>query len=67
MQVSIETTSGLERRLTVGVPADRVDGALISVCVKPLRMFVYRVSARQSAHARYEAALWRWRPPRGFG
>ncbi|GHD29761.1 trigger factor [Parahalioglobus pacificus] len=25
MQVSIETTSGLERRLTVGVPADRVD------------------------------------------
>ncbi len=26
MQVSIETTSGLERRLTVGVPAIRVDG-----------------------------------------
>ena len=26
MQVSIETTSGLERRLTVGVPAERVDG-----------------------------------------
>ena len=25
MQVSIETTSGLERRLTVGVPADRID------------------------------------------
>jgi trigger factor len=25
MQVSIETTSGLERRLTVGVPADRVE------------------------------------------
>ncbi|HKK23625.1 MAG TPA: trigger factor, partial [Pseudohaliea sp.] len=25
MQVSIETTSGLERRLTVGVPAERVD------------------------------------------
>lgn len=25
MQVSIETTSGLERRLTVGVPADQVD------------------------------------------
>ena len=25
MQVSIETTSGLERRLTVGVPATRVD------------------------------------------
>ncbi len=28
MQVSIETTSGLERRLTVGVPADRVDSAV---------------------------------------
>ncbi len=26
MQVSIETTSGLERRLTVGVPAARIDG-----------------------------------------
>ncbi len=25
MQVSIETTSGLERKLTVGVPADRID------------------------------------------
>src|SRR5690606_41382649 len=25
MQVSIETTSGLERRLTVGVPADVID------------------------------------------
>ena len=25
MQVSVETTSGLERRLTVGVPAERVD------------------------------------------
>lgn len=28
MRVSIETTSGLERRLSVGVPADRVDGAV---------------------------------------
>ncbi len=28
MQVSIETTSGLERRLTVGVPAARVDSAV---------------------------------------
>ena len=26
MQVSIQTTSGLERKLTVGVPAERVDG-----------------------------------------
>ncbi|UTW45641.1 trigger factor [bacterium SCSIO 12696] len=28
MQVSIETTSGLERRLTVEVPADRIDSAV---------------------------------------
>jgi trigger factor len=28
MRVSIETTSGLERRLTVGVPAERVDTAV---------------------------------------
>lgn len=28
MRVSVETTSGLERRLTVGVPAERVDGAV---------------------------------------
>ncbi|QFU75882.1 trigger factor [Halioglobus maricola] len=30
MQVSIETTSGLERRLTVGVPADRVDAEVVT-------------------------------------
>ena len=30
MQVSIETTSGLERRLTVGVPAERVDAEVDS-------------------------------------
>ena len=29
MQVSIETTSGLERRLTVGVPAERVDSEVV--------------------------------------
>lgn len=28
MQVSLETTSGLERRMTVGVPAEKVDGAV---------------------------------------
>ena len=28
MRVSVETTSGLERRLTVGVPADRIDTAV---------------------------------------
>ena len=27
MRVSVETTSGLERKLTVGVPADDVDSA----------------------------------------
>ncbi len=30
MQVSVETTSGLERRMTVGVPADKVDQAVES-------------------------------------
>ena len=25
MQVSVETTSGLERRMTVGIPAERID------------------------------------------
>lgn len=30
MQVSVETTSGLERRLIVGVPSDRVDSAVDS-------------------------------------
>lgn len=28
MQVSVETTSGLERRMTIGLPADTVDGAV---------------------------------------
>ena len=28
MRVSVETMSGLERRVTVGVPADRVDSAV---------------------------------------
>ena len=29
MRVSVETMSGLERRVTVGVPADRVDSAVL--------------------------------------
>jgi len=29
MQVSLETTSGLERKLTVGVPAEQVDGEVV--------------------------------------
>ena len=28
MQVSVETTSGLGRRMTVGVPADKIDNAV---------------------------------------
>ena len=28
MRVSIETISGLERKMTIGVPAERVDGAV---------------------------------------
>lgn len=30
MQVSVETTSGLERRMTVDIPVDRIDGAVQS-------------------------------------
>jgi trigger factor len=37
MQVSIETTSGLERRLTVGVPAQRVDSEVDSRLQKAAR------------------------------
>jgi len=37
MRVSIETTSGLERRLTVGVPAERVDGAVEQRLVEAAR------------------------------
>ena len=68
MQVSIETTSGLERRLTVGVPADRVDGAVdqrLREAARNVRLPGFR--PRQSAHARHEAAFWRGRPSRGFG
>lgn len=45
MQVSIETTSGLERRLTVGVPAARIDGAVderLKKAVKDVRMPGFR-------------------------
>ena len=45
MQVSIETTSGLERRLTVGVPASRVDGAVderLKKAAKDVRMPGFR-------------------------
>jgi len=45
MQVSIETTSKLERRLTVGVPAERVDGevdARLKQAVKNVRLPGFR-------------------------
>ncbi|PLW68907.1 trigger factor [Pseudohalioglobus lutimaris] len=45
MQVSIETTSGLERRLTVGVPAARVDSEVderLKKAVKNVRMPGFR-------------------------
>ena len=37
MQVFIETTSGLERRLTVGVPAERVENEVNSRLQKAAR------------------------------
>jgi trigger factor len=45
MQVSIETTSGLERRLTVGVPADRVDSEVnqrLQEAAKTIRLDGFR-------------------------
>ena len=45
MQVSIETTSGLERRLTVGVPAERVDAEVdnrLRQAVKNVRLPGFR-------------------------
>ncbi len=45
MQVSIETTSGLERRLTVGVPAARIDSEVderLKKAVKNVRMPGFR-------------------------
>lgn len=45
MQVSIETTSGLERRLTVGVPAERVDAEVdnrLKQAVKNVRLPGFR-------------------------
>lgn len=37
MQVSIETTSGLERRLTIGVPADQIEQAVAERLAKAAR------------------------------
>ena len=45
MQVSIETTSGLERRLTVGVPAERVDSEVkqrLQKAAKTIRLDGFR-------------------------
>ncbi len=67
MQVSIETTSGLERRLTVGVPAERVDGEVDSACRKAARNVRCRVSSGQSADEGYAAALWRRCSPGSHG
>lgn len=45
MQVSIETTSGLERRLTVGVPADKIEQEItekLSSAAKTIRLDGFR-------------------------
>jgi hypothetical protein len=68
MRVSVETTSGLERKLTVGVPADDVDSAVdkkLAEAAKNVRLAGF--SPWQGAHACHEAALWRRRSPRGAG
>ncbi|MCB1669068.1 MAG: trigger factor [Porticoccaceae bacterium] len=45
MQVSIETTTGLERKLTVGIPADRIEGevgARLAKAAKTVRIDGFR-------------------------
>ena len=68
MQVSIETTSTLERRLTIGVPAERVekevDSPFATRC--PERASA-RVSSRQGADEGRAPALWRRRSPGSAG
>lgn len=59
MRVSIETTSGLERRLTVGVPSDRVDGAVekkLRDAARNVRLPGFRPG--QGAHEGDAAAIW---------
>ena len=68
MRVSVETMSGLERRVTVGVPADRVDSAVQKRLARsgeqrPTPGF----PSWQGAYARDAAALWRGRSPRSVG
>jgi trigger factor len=49
MQVSVETTSGLERRMTVGIPADRIE----SEVNKRLQQTASRAKVDGFANERY--------------
>ncbi len=46
MQVSVETTQGLGRRVTITVAADSIEKAVKSELVKAAKMFVSTVSAK---------------------
>jgi trigger factor len=46
MQVSVETTSGLERRLTVAVPAERLDSAVEQRLLEAQKTCALTVSVR---------------------
>ena len=60
MRVSVETTSGLERKLTVGVPADEVDSAVDKKLAEASKNVRLPGPSRQSPHERYEATVWPW-------
>ncbi|EGG98481.1 Cell division trigger factor [gamma proteobacterium IMCC2047] len=46
MQVSVENLSPIERRLTVGVPAERIETEVESRLQKAAKLFVLTVSDR---------------------
>lgn len=62
MRVSVETISGLERRLTIGVPAERIDGAVekrLRDAAKNVRMPGFRPGKvpMKVMHQRYGAGV----------
>jgi len=67
MRVSVETTSGLERKLTVGVPAEEVDSAVdkkLAEAAQNVRLPGFRPGKVPMSH---EAAIWPWSSPGSAG
>ena len=50
MQVSIESSTGLERQLKVGVPAERVDQEVTNRLQKPRKQYQSKVLERAKYH-----------------